>query len=504
MAMAPVPKPSKLDRYAPDLVARKTPRPDRYYRGSPPRSPPSSVITFHGSDAGTQNPALSNTVAKPEKDIRNAIALEHKFFMSDGKWHNWHQDDDAALARPNYFVPFVSMWSKGHPRFPEASSFHDHWGRHDHWNCDIDTDTGVFLPPVDYPYTMANESKLDPELDWRRQNWTSALMMRRRMDLRRNLRSNSRPQSQTHQEEDSRPELQQDPMLVHPSWFVTVDTPKLEQPEYMHYVPRIPCFLRPAKKSDMEGVHLIYNQEMQFGFQTLDFHFLSAEDFEKILNTTEELGFPFIVAVRGSARDLRLKGGNILHSPYRQITRDDSDRHGQKSGEILGFAFLSVWELGLTGSGTGSSRATAKLHVFVHHEHRRKKIGFSLMDMILTTVSDRFSSHSGYDFIDADDNPIYKSPKSHERKYFRIYVNYLVKHKHIAEGNKKLEEEQKGYDDDLVWVRKMLEDGLNFTEKVRFEAVHRTPKCREGPAFWLDSVVFEHTCQFDPRSLGEF
>jgi GNAT superfamily N-acetyltransferase len=210
---------------------------------------------------------------------------------------------------------------------------------------------------------------------------------------------------------------------------------------------------------------------------------------------------PFIVAVRGSARKLGLTKGNLSYSTYRQRPTDESDPRGQRRGEILGFAFLSVWEPGLgsgIGSGLGTSRATAKINVYVHPDYRKKKVGFSLLDMLLTTVSDRYSSQSGYDFVDPDNSPVYKGPGSHERQYYRLYFHYLVKHKQLAEGNKKLEQEQKTYDDDLVWIRKMLDEQLGFTELVRFEAVHRSAKCRDGPVYWLDQVVFEHACHFAP------
>ncbi|GAB1320083.1 hypothetical protein MFIFM68171_10293 [Madurella fahalii] len=487
-------------RYSPDLITRRVPCPDRNYPGSPPPSLPSINI----SDVALRVPDSTSPKAKLEADIRNAIALQPRLRKtSDNKWYTLLRDDDGTLAHPSYLEPFISAWMDGVSRNIRASLSCGNGV--EHWKCDVDTNTGLLLPPIDYPDTIVDHSQVETELDWRRQNWTSTLLMRRRMDMRRNPRFNSRFNSRPEPHiYTGKYEPQQDPLLTDPKWFVQVIEPKYEKPEFNYYVPRIPCFLRPAGKYDMEAVCLIYNQEVQFGLQTLDSRLLTVEDFERILSTTESLGMPFVVAVRGSAKDLGMTRGNIVYSPYRQIPTDDSDRQNQRRGEILGFAFLSVWEPGLAGSGTGSSRATARINLFVHHEHRRKKIGFSLLDMLLTTVSDRFSSQSGYDFVDPDNNPVYKSPKHHERKYFRLYLSYMVRHKHLAGGNKNLEHVQKFYDDDLIWARKLLEDSFNFTEKVRLEAVHRTPKCRKGPACWLDAVVFEHTCQFDPRILGDY
>ncbi len=125
--------------------------------------------------------------------------------------------------------------------------------------------------------------------------------------------------------------------------------------------------------------------------------------------------------------------------------------------------------------------------------------------MLLTTVSDRFSSQTGYDFVDPDNSMVFKKSPARQRQYFHIYLSFRVKTKQRANGNKKLEEEQKKFDDDLVWVKKLVEDQLNFTEMVRLEAVHRSPKSAEGPAYWMDELIFEHTCHFDPLAIkGEY
>lgn len=496
-------------RYQPDLTTRRVPRPNMRYAGSPPPSLPS--VSINDSDVGVAGSIRAQ--GKTGKDIRNEIAPKYRWYQTgDNRLYSYSDNDsEVVLTHPSYFRPFILAWMTGVA--PSVTASFACEGGLEHWKSDVDTNTGLLLPPVGYPDTMVDQSRItDAELDWRRQNWTSSLLMRRHMDMRRRQMDTGRdPQSdaQFRPRILQRDEPQQDPFLAEPAWFVEVIEPKYEKPEFHPYVPRIPCFLRPAeKKYDMEAVCHIYNQEMQSGLQTVDSQPLTAEDFEKILSTAQKLGMPFIVAVRGSARDLGLTKGNLVYSPYRQVPTDESDPHSRKRGEILGFAFMSVWEPGLAGGGTGTSRATAKANVFVHRDHRRKKIGFSLLDMLLTTASDRFSSQSGYNFVDPDNSPVYKPPRHHERKYFRIYLAYLVRHKHRlaeeGEGNKKLEEEQKGDDADLAWVRKLLEEGFNFTEKVRFEAVHCTPKGREGqPVGWLDAVVFEHTCQFDPKFIGD-
>jgi L-amino acid N-acyltransferase YncA len=277
----------------------------------------------------------------------------------------------------------------------------------------------------------------------------------------------------------------------------------MKRPQYNHFVPRIPCFLRPAQMFDMDAVRLIYNWEVQHGLQALDCHPLSTEDFEKLLATAQAQDTPFIVAVRGSARELGLTKGTLIYSVFQQMPFREANRRG----EVLGFALLSPWQSGLavgSASGTGgNSTPTARIHVYVRPDSRRHKIGFSLLDMLLTSVSDRFSSQSGYDFVDPDGGPAYKSSSGAERRYFHLYLSYLVRHQHrVTDGDctegQRLEQEQKAYGDDLKWVKTLLEERFNFTEVVRFEAV-RLRREGAGAGCWLDEVMFEHTCLFDPR-----
>jgi L-amino acid N-acyltransferase YncA len=458
------------------------PRPDKNYAGST-YSLPTLVSSINISDTG-----IGANGGQDAPDVRNTIGLRHNLRQAGDEWvqYNWDnpfgRDDNEALWESSYLGHFIKHWVAGIPDSPQVSF--DQGGA-EHWKCDIDTSRGVFLTPVLYPDSLVNHAEVDVTLEWRRQNWTSTLLMRRH-------NTNPRGNQRFGNNRRRNPRRDPEPELMDEDFIVEVQETPLERPEYNRYVPRIPCFLRPAEKFDMEAVRLIYNWEVEHGLQTLDSEPLSVEAFEKLLSTTQELGMPFIVAVRGSARDLGLTKGNLAFSVFKQIPFTEGKR-----GEILGFAFLSPWQPGLAG-GLGSSRASAKLNVFVHPDYRRKKIGFSLLDMLLTTVSDCFSSQTGYDFIDPDDSPVYKNSPTRERQYFRLYISYMVKHQHRTD-HKKLEAEQKKYDNDLVWVKKMLEDGLNFTELVRYKAAHRSSKAREGPVYWLDEVVFEHTCMFGPQ-----
>ncbi|KAK4240570.1 hypothetical protein C8A03DRAFT_41888 [Achaetomium macrosporum] len=445
------------------------------------------------------------TGRRPSGDIRHTIGLKASLHKSGNTWlqYNWAapdgRDHNETFEAPSYLGAFIMAWMDTIPDGIVVPLRQDK-DLPEHWRCDIDTSTGSFLPPINCPDSIVDHSQIEKRLEWRRLNSTATAEIQRRLRLRRpNYRS-------SHYNSNSRIPLDgtaEDILAATGRYPVyKVRERRIEKPEYHPFVPRIACFLRPALPRDMMAVSNIYNWEVEHGLQTLDSQPLSLQDFKRILATTQERGMPFIVAVRGSVRDdHRLTRGNVSLSPFGQVPFYSGDKYG----EVLGFAFLSVWQSDLAGTGTGSSRATARINVFVHPDYRRKKIGYSLLDMLLTIVSNRFVSETAYDFFDPENKPIYKklTEPGRERQYHQLYLSYFVKHKHRTNGDAKLEEEQKESDKELAWVKKFLEERFNFDEVARFEAVHRSAKCREGPVYWLDEVVFQHTCQYDPRRINE-
>ncbi|KAK4190123.1 hypothetical protein QBC35DRAFT_378858 [Podospora australis] len=458
--------------------------------------------------------AISDTgVAEsgPNNDIRKEIGPECNIRKTnDGDWHryNWAsptgQDDDEVFITHEFVHAFVNAWMKEIPEDVKPTFLKPEVDAH--WECDVDTNTGELLEPVEYPNTMFDPSSdLSADLDERRRNWTSALYIKRQRKLLKKreqlypgrtsdyVTAESIAEQIPCTREEMQASVQQKPVV----------------PLYNNSVPRIPCFLRPAERVDMEAVKNIYELEMKSGFQTLDSMPLTSTEWEKILGTTQTLNMPFVAAVRGNARTFGLKSGNLQWSPFNQVPVDFDDPNGhEKDNEILGFAYVSVWQPGLAGSATGSSRATTRVHVYVHPDYRKKKIGTCLLDKIMSCISPRMSSNEGYDFIDPDNSEVYQRPPRNDsiekrpRQYFQLVASYLVRHQHVIineQKDKALVEEYKTYDDDLVWVRHMLEDKFAFTEKVRLEAYHRSAKCREGPVVWLDEVLFEYKCEWAPR-----
>lgn len=474
-------RPPRLDQMDLDLRQYRLPRPDKDYAGSS-YSLPSLGSGFHVSDTGLDTQAVGGTDA----DVRNTIGLPHRIYASGNSWTMYGlrnengRNEEEIFTNQSYLASFIDAWMERVPRGTVVALNESET----HWRCDINTITGHLLEPISHPDCTVGDRPQDPQEEWRRHVWSTALSIKKYNEQRggRFGRNKGRDFPRVLEFEGPSTANENLPVVVH--------EPVIERPEFHRFVPRIPSFLRPAEKYDMEAVQAIYNWEVKHGIQAPDSQPLTVEEFEKILDTTQQLGMPFLVAVRGSARNLGLTGCKTSFSVFKQVPFDEKD----KRGEILGFAFLSVWQPGLGGSAIGSSRATAKINVFVHPDYRRKKIGFSLLDMLLTTVSDCFSSETAYDFVDADNSPVYKKPRGRQRQHFKVYLSYRVMHKRGWD-------EKTAKADDLVWVKKLVEENLNFTELARFEAVHRTPKGRKEPVCWLDEVVFEHTCAFGPATI---
>ncbi|KAK4155188.1 hypothetical protein C8A00DRAFT_31985 [Chaetomidium leptoderma] len=489
--------PGTMNRLSPDLAAYRAPRPNMSYTGSS-YSLPSLGSGFNISDAGVEGEGSKSAKNHSSSDIRNEIGLKHSILQSGNTWskYNWAdvngRDDDERFKTTPYLDSFVKAWSHAVPSNVLVDLEKDAYGK-----CDIDTTTGCFLQPITQPNAYFDDSKKNGDLEWHRQNWTANLLMHRRITTRYGNQGFGTNNNNNRRNYPPRRVQNDEPVILDESEYVVIqETEVFEPPAYHRFVPKVTCFLRPAEKFDMEAVRGIYNFEVQYGRQALDTQPLSLDEFEKIFDTAQQLGMPFVVAVRGSARNLGLTKGNLVTSRFDQVPLDDDGR--KRRGEVLGFAFLSAWHPGF--GTTGTSKGSAKLNVVVHSNYRRKKIGHSLVDRILISVSEHFSSEDGYDFVDLDDSPIYKYSRDREHQFYRLYFSFLTRYKHIA-TDKKMEARQKTYDDDLNWIRKMFEDGLNFTELVRFQAAHLSAKDWKGVSHWLDEVVFEYTCQVGHRMV---
>ncbi|KAK3391796.1 hypothetical protein B0T20DRAFT_384004 [Sordaria brevicollis] len=419
-----------------------------------------SVSDLHFSDGPDDAEKVNSNTTR---DIRNEIGVEVPMCRYNdelgrprikfGEFYKW-VDYDEPLFYPPYNKGFVGAWVKDVS--VDAKACFKFKG--DHFKCDINPETGCFLAPINYPETRVSETE-DPELRWRRLHWSSEALRQRKLASIRRAKADLRAKA----DQSKAPIIRE------------------------LNVPLIPCYIRPAEEHDLAAVASIYNSE---AIQKFDSAPLSAGYFSNILVGTHRHELPFIVAISGSARFGELKESIRFESSQEQPSVLPPKL---KRGEVLGFAYLSVWKPGLAGSYTGTGRATAEAHVYVHTSWRRKKIGSALLDRLLASVALNAKSKDMCDFWDPLRNPAYAAPCQHDRFTHKIYMQYLVKSDTGANNGVNPTEAQEDQAGALTWVKKFLETDFGFTEKFRFDAAFRTPKI-DGPSFWMDSVVFEYTC----------
>ena len=484
---------------SPDLTSHRAPRP-------PPANNPDGVsdlptlpsIPSNYDDFGPETDATPGKNAN--RDVRNDIGPEHNI-RSDGLvWlkYNWNagdgQDDDTIFRKKSYFEKYIESWRDQVNCDVHAKYLKD--GISEHWECDVNTYTGFLVSSVDYPQTFPSEMGNSKERDWNDQNWSSSLLIHRKAALHAKLAS-GRGDARLPADHDDAGDYKAAEEVV-PDEVGDDEAAKevvLDEVPYSACAPRVPCCLRPTTPNDMEEVMAIYNWEVQNGTQMFDSHFLTAETFTKIYDFMRKSDMPFLVAVYGSVKTLQLKEGKGFFARCSPHPDARVPPNPDLVGKILGFAYLMVWQPGLLGGCGGTSRATVEIRLYVHPQYRRKNIGDSLMDRLLMTFSTRFYTSASYDFIDPTNSRLYREPPERQtRQYFHLYYYYFVRHKTKGIEDPKVKAEQDKYDDGLESVRGLLEGRFGFHEKTRFDMVFRSPRGRPGPVFWLDAVVFEHTC----------
>ncbi|KAJ4304011.1 hypothetical protein N0V88_001615 [Collariella sp. IMI 366227] len=447
-----------------ELKRHGMPRPNKNYVASLP-SMVSSVSFWHNtSDNGIPEDRPA--------DIRSVIGPKHNFHQTNGVWqkYNWSnplgRDDDDMWA-VSYLTRWITTWMDGIPESPIVTFQPD--------------------PPILPLESILAPSKLDKKTKWRSENFTSEILAKRHgLDQASAIGRHRRYRGYEHIQD-----------LIDDDMILKIEEPVFERAEYHPYIPQFPCHLRPAEKTDMPAIRDIYNHEIQHGLQALDISPLTTADFETILTTCETLGMPFLVAVRGSARDIKgslttPKNSHTIRAVCNQRPAENNPE-SQPRGQVVGFTYLSVYQRGLACSAGGTARASARMHLYVHPECRRKRIGFSLVDMLLTAVSTFYISEQTYDFVDVRDREVYHKAKHAKRRFNMVYLSFFVRHKEATEGDHELAERQKGYDDELVWVRGWLEK-MRVEEVARFEAAHWSGEGERRERMWLDEVVFEHRC----------
>jgi GNAT superfamily N-acetyltransferase len=414
------------------------------------------------------------------------MGLENKLRMTGGKLINmkiWGEmptkPDYEVFLDPVYANPWIEDYVEHQIDYDVRANFLYETDPIEHCHCDVNTFNGELLKPVQYDYTVPDYMNSE-DMDRQMTRTASLYVKRKAIKASKNNKSG--------------------PFRPSPGWVETPTPMATEAPgpssqdkvpsskradaavsvksDLNKFSPKVPCHLRPARKEDMEDVRAIYNWEVANGIQALDVEPLSLADFEGILKKTEEAKMPFIVAVSGAYQSQWSSSQNHIAS----ATQDGT-------GKILAFGFLTLRQPGLAGSFTGTGRASAKAHVFVHPEYRRKRLGHVCLDKILSTVSTRYSTKGGYEFVNLDDNPTYKYPWQHDRKFYLVSIEFMVPRKQEYGQGKFVPDET-----ELKWFEGFLKR-YKFWKVATLDAAHRSRQSYLPEPVWLDTVMFEHICQ---------
>ncbi|KLU84299.1 hypothetical protein MAPG_03343 [Magnaporthiopsis poae ATCC 64411] len=161
-------------------------------------------------------------------------------------------------------------------------------------------------------------------------------------------------------------------------------------PKVQSFEPDVVCFLRPASKEDVGNIQAIYNHEVTHGTQSRDIHKVTDMDIKSTFDMCKAGNLPFIVAIAGLEHDVREPKG---------LAKKWQTGEPEK-GELLGFAFLSNYYVGLCGATDATGGSCVRLTIIVHPQHRRKFIGHALMDKMMHLVCPNYTYQDMAAFAD--------------------------------------------------------------------------------------------------------
>jgi GNAT superfamily N-acetyltransferase len=468
--------------HSPDIRDIRMPRPNANYCASV-RSK-MSLSLLKDNDNERLDDSLEPSPPK-HSDIRNKLGLEPTMRMTAGKlintdiWAGKVRTPGEAFIDPVFVNPWIEDYVENQTDYDVRANFLYEVDSVIHCHSDVDTYSGELLKPYQHDYTVPDY--MNSESQDRQMTATASLFVKRNA-------LNANPRKDRQGPARSRPGRYHAPMPLHIATPVVQAEREPSPPvtrargdsDPYPFAPCIPCHVRPAAREDMEGVRTIYNFEVVNGIQALDTEPLSLSNWHGILDKTRDVKLPFVVVVGGTYHVLT----SLSHD------KKESSLDADLAGKILAFGFLTVRQPGLAGSFSGSSRMSAKAHVFVHPDYRRKKLGHVCLDKLMSTVSTRYSTKPGYEFVNCDDNPTYKFPRHHDRKFYAVFIDYFVPRSRELGAAKFLPDET-----ELKWFEQVITSRYGFRKVGQLVAANRSRRTYEPSPVWLDTVMFEHLCQ---------
>ncbi|KAI1116103.1 hypothetical protein F5Y14DRAFT_459604 [Nemania sp. NC0429] len=342
---------------------------------------------------------------------------------------------------PRHITEFIRSWVHG-AHLVNTTFLTENTDRHE--DCDVDTYEGRLMAPIQYPPTRIKEL-----LSRHQCEDTSAVAMKRfAAEIARRARKPKDGKRTSSIAAEAMADREPEPLLEEPN------------PNEI----QIPCHLRPAEESDIDAITEIYNYEIENGYKVMDTDPVGRDDFHSIYRQCLVEKMPFVVAVEGS---------------YEVVQK--------RPQSVIGFSLITALCRGIVGSHETLSRPGGKLLVIVKPEHRRKKIGTALIDIITTNCTGRYLSKGGYRFVNFTHDWMSTEFGRNPRKWWYLEMEVMIRSSETEEKTRRGEEFQ--------WIWNFLEARFNFILK------HYDEKCfyKPSPMIWLDKLTFRRIC----RTLGE-
>lgn len=405
--------------------------------------------------------------------------------MTESSGADWKRNLSKRFATANGFSNYIASWISRIPVNIAVPQF-DGNGERMHWQCAVDPASCKLLDPVPYPETLRDERPLDDgKARWRRRTGTSNSACKeytiQHGDQQEDDRGNGDVVDLEHENVSivkigtiSNTNLERgteqaavsktanvspaSPALPHNTAITTF---KHASPVYSTSCPPGPVcprevcyYIRPAEETDMIGVQEIYNLEVLKGTQAMDAEPLDIEDFFSILTTCRKAMLPFLVVID-----------------------EQNKTEGTREG-VLGFGFLSIYQPGLAGGLSGTSRYSVKVNVFVHPNHRQKGVGSTILGKLLQLCSFNYSPKKEYGarYTHSDDTGLYNSCRGSPRQYHQVFAEILYgSERGIAE----------------MWYGRVLTNDFGFQplgKSIMGAHWSSVGQC------WLGKLVFQHDC----------
>lgn len=480
-------------------------------------------VKFGSNDTNLSFHSDQSKGGAPLKDARGSIADELDIVpKADGtgwvnknywKHQDYEQESDNESSQTSFekgwHLSYCRDWVRSLPDRPPPLVSIPRDDAETHWECDINTQDGTFMPPVEYPPTTVNTQ--DPgsrdELV-RRLTSTAALKVTMEGEkMRKRVK-------QREEREEARGEIPRGPGWRRVTSSTPMDRPdaadrwphrigqspiqKTAAPVQSRHVdsrkPKISCYLRPVERNDLPQILDIYNWEVEHGRQALDAQPLTLRDIQRLSADCDAAGTPLIVAVDDASpveSTFHGKESALVHyhGPDQQIGRARPYGNSQVTpstarppAKILGFGLITLPSAGLAGKmDTSVSRFNGRIHLYVEPRSRRLGVGRCILHRLLRCCSRRSQFGSWYEWFDPDDSKACAEACFNIRKYSRVFVE-------VASF--------KG-DPDFNWRKKLLQE-FNFLY------VNTTDQTRKGiDGGWFDNTVWQHDC-CEPGDVHEY